>query len=260
VRELIDMWSHTRMVVLTALTASLYAAILIPFKVLPIIPGITEFRPANAVPVVCSFLFGPAGAWGAAIGNVIGDFFGGFGPGDFFGFWGNLLYGFIPYRMWEIATRRPPVPRDVAGWVLWLMVVVSASAACGVVIGWGLNLLGFVPFRVLANVVLLNNTLSTCVIAPLLLAAVYPRAERARLTYRHVLVARQAATGMRAVAGLTLLLFGVGWAWLWGNAISSGSFPLAFLGELPDRGTGALPVGIGLVPPLMIVVIGLCLL
>jgi len=60
------MWSNTRMVVLTAISAALYAAILIPFKVVALIPGITEFRPANAVPVVCSFLFGPAAAWGSA--------------------------------------------------------------------------------------------------------------------------------------------------------------------------------------------------
>ena len=39
------------MVVLTAMCAALYAAILIPFKIVPMIPGITEFRPANAVPV-----------------------------------------------------------------------------------------------------------------------------------------------------------------------------------------------------------------
>ena len=38
------------MVVLTAICAALYAAILIPFKVVPLIPGITEFRPANARP------------------------------------------------------------------------------------------------------------------------------------------------------------------------------------------------------------------
>src|SRR5499426_4214323 len=100
-RDLVDMWRNTRMVVLTAMSASLYAAILIPFKVMPIIPGVTELRPANAVPVVCSFLFGPAGAWGAAIGNLIGDFFGGIGPGDFFGFAGNFLYGFLPYAVWR---------------------------------------------------------------------------------------------------------------------------------------------------------------
>src|SRR5438034_788368 len=52
-RELFAMWSNTRMVVLTAICAALYAAILIPFKVVPLIPGITEFRPANAVTVVC---------------------------------------------------------------------------------------------------------------------------------------------------------------------------------------------------------------
>ena len=84
------MWANTRMVVLAAMSASLYAAILIPFKVIPLIPGITELRPANAVPVVCSFLFGPAAAWGAAIGNMIGDTFGGLGPGDVFGFLGDL--------------------------------------------------------------------------------------------------------------------------------------------------------------------------
>src|SRR5437879_818515 len=94
--ELFRMWGNTRMVVLTAICAALYAAVLIPFKVVPLIPGITEFRPANAVPVVCSFLFGPAAAWGSAFGNLIGDFFGGLGPGDLFGFVSNLFFRPVP--------------------------------------------------------------------------------------------------------------------------------------------------------------------
>ena len=121
------MWRNTRLVVLTAVSASLYAALLIPFKVLPLIPGVTELRPANAVPVVCSLLFGPAGAWGAAIGNLIGEFFGGIGPGDLFGFAGNFLYGFLPYARVARAehatircrTRRAHwlrVPRRRRGW------------------------------------------------------------------------------------------------------------------------------------------------
>ncbi len=80
--ELRAMWRNTRMIVLCAISAALYAAILVPFKVVPLIPGVTELRPANAIPVVCSFLFGPAAAWGSAIGNMIGDFFGGVSPGD----------------------------------------------------------------------------------------------------------------------------------------------------------------------------------
>src|SRR5215467_10249494 len=112
-RDVVDMWSNTRMVVLTAISASMYAAILIPFKVVPVIPGVTEFRPANAVPVLCSFLFGPAGAWGSAIGNVIGDFFGGIGPGDLFGFAGNFLFGLIPYKAWRALSDEDPVPHSL---------------------------------------------------------------------------------------------------------------------------------------------------
>ena len=104
------MWRNTRMIVLCAISAALYAAVLVPFKVVPLIPGVTELRPANAIPVVCSFLFGPAAAWGSAIGNMIGDFFGGVSPGDSFGFIGNLAYGYIPYKVWSvIAARHSPV-------------------------------------------------------------------------------------------------------------------------------------------------------
>jgi energy-coupling factor transport system substrate-specific component len=45
-RELRSMWGNTRMVVLSAISASLYAAVLVPFKVVPLIPGVTEMRPA----------------------------------------------------------------------------------------------------------------------------------------------------------------------------------------------------------------------
>src|SRR5262245_22224491 len=133
--ELFRMWGNTRMVVLTAICAALYAAILIPFKVIPLIPGITEFRPANAVPVLCSFLFGPAAAWGAAFGNLIGDFFGGLGPGDFFGFWANLLYGLVPYLVWEALTDRPPLVESGAGVMAALLgVIVLAATLCATVV------------------------------------------------------------------------------------------------------------------------------
>ena len=76
-KEVFAMWRHTQLVVLVALSAAIYAAVLIPFKGFPIVPGYIELRPANAFPVVFGLLFGPAGAWGSAIGNTIGDFVGG---------------------------------------------------------------------------------------------------------------------------------------------------------------------------------------
>ncbi|KPN30938.1 QueT transporter [Halolamina pelagica] len=81
-RELLTMWRDTRMVMLVAVVAAVYAALLIPFKLFTILPGLTSIRPANVLPVFFGIAFGPAAAWGSAIGNLIGDVFGGtFGPG-----------------------------------------------------------------------------------------------------------------------------------------------------------------------------------
>src|SRR5262252_2964950 len=133
VTDLWTMWRSTRMVVLTAICAALYAAVLIPFKIFPLVPGVTEFRPANAVPVVCSFLFGPAGAWGAAFGNLIGDFFGGLGPGDLFGFVANLAYGFVPYAVWEATFAEPPTARTFGGSAALVATIALASLLCATI-------------------------------------------------------------------------------------------------------------------------------
>ena len=100
-KEVFTMWKHTKMVVLVALSAALYAALLIPFKAIPLIPGITEVRPASALPVVFGILFGPAGAWGSAIGNLIGDLGGTLGLGSLFGFVGNFMFAYVPYKVWQ---------------------------------------------------------------------------------------------------------------------------------------------------------------
>src|SRR5579884_3661547 len=165
--ELRAMWANTRMVVLCVLSAALYAAVLIPFKVLPLIPGVTEVRPGNAIPVVCSFLFGPAAAWGAAIGNMIGDFFGGVGPGDIFGFFANLFFGYIPYKAWNvIAEGQSPVVRSPGAIAKYVGVCLVASVLCADIVGWGDNLLGFRPFAVLGNIIVLNNLASALVLSP----------------------------------------------------------------------------------------------
>jgi energy-coupling factor transport system substrate-specific component len=246
------------MVVLTAISAALYAAILIPFKVVPIIPGITEFRPANAVPVVCSFLFGPAAAWGAAFGNVIGDFFGGLGPGDVFGFVGNLFYGLVPYLLWQSVTDAEPVPRGPLGWAGLLAVIAVAAMLCATVVGWGLNLLGFQPFYLLATLVLVNNLVVAGVLAPFLLALLYPRIRRARLTYRDLLEPRTPVPAWRAVAGIALVVVGTGAAFAAGQLIASGRWTPPW-SVLVSASRGA-EVGLGLVPFLGLVVAGLLLL
>ena len=257
-RELFQMWSNTRMVVLTAMCAALYAAILIPFKMVPVIPGITEFRPANAVPVVCSFLFGPAAAWGAAFGNVIGDFFGGLGPGDIFGFLGNLLYALVPYTLWEALTDRTPVPRGVAVSLALGAVIAVAAMLCATIIGWGLNILGFHTFTVLASVVLVNNLVVALALGPLLLAVLYPRVARAHLLYRDLLGPRPRVPRWQALVGAALVVVGTVGAFTAGQLISTGQWlPPWAPWETPSR---ALEVGVGLLPLLAVVIAGLALL
>ncbi|MFI5398141.1 MAG: QueT transporter family protein [Candidatus Binatia bacterium] len=259
-RDLVDMWGNTRMVVLTAISASLYAAILIPFKVLPIIPGVTEFRPANAVPVVCSFLFGPAGAWGAAIGNVIGDFFGGIGPGDLFGFLGNFLYGLIPYKVWEVITDGDPVPRTPGMWMAFVGTVLLASAVCALSIGWGINLLGFIPFSVLGNIILINNFLVAVVLTPFLLAVIYPRVKRGQLLYRDIMPRPPRFRWSRRL-GLAIVVCATVAGMVLGNLLSSGRLVLPFLAH-PDltSTTHAADVGLGLIPVMALLAVGVLLL
>jgi energy-coupling factor transport system substrate-specific component len=258
-RDAVAMWRNTRLVVLAAVSASLYAALLIPFKVLPLIPGVTELRPANAVPVVCSFLFGPAGAWGAAIGNLIGDFFGGIGPGDFFGFAANFLYGFLPYRVWRmLSPTQDPLPRSLPQWAAFVAVVALAAAACAVVVGWGLNGLGFVPFAVLANIVFFNNFLMAVVLSPLLLLAIYPRVKRAGLRYDDV-AKTPPRRGLSCWVGLAAVVLGTLGGFVVGNLISTGRIEIAALATNPP-GTRAGQVGAGVAPFIALIIVGLLLL
>ena len=262
------------MVVLTAVTASLYAAILIPFKVLPIIPGVTEFRPANAVPVVCSFLFGPAAAWGSAIGNVIGDFFGGIGPGDLFGFVGNFLYGYLPYKAWELLSSEDPVPVWHGRWTAYLLdpvwlkliaVILLAAGACALVVGWGLNLLGFIPFAVLGNIVLINNLAVSLTLGILLLSVIYPRVKRGRLLYRDVMRTRSAPHRVRGLIGLVLVAIAITAGMVIGNLLSTGEMSLSFLHA--GRAIAADPAlarmtnaSIGLAPMIALLALGVALM
>jgi energy-coupling factor transport system substrate-specific component len=265
--ELFQMWGNTRMVVLTAICAALYAALLIPFKVVPLIPGITEFRPANAVPVVCSFLFGPAAAWGSAFGNLIGDFFGGLGPGDLFGFFANLFYGLVPYLVWESLSDAEPVPRRASVFALGipqfadlriLLVISLAATLCATVVGWGLHAIGFHPFRVLGSVVLVNNLVVATVLGPFLLAVLYPRVRKARLLYRDILGPRARPPRWRAWLGVMLVAGGTLGAFAAGQLIDNGSWLPPWVSHRTE--THAFEVGIGLLPFLATAVLGLALL
>lgn len=197
------------MIVLTAICAAVYVAVLIPFKLVPIIPGFTEVRPAAVVPIVCSVLFGPAAAWGSGLGNVLGDFVGGmFGPGSFFGFIGNFLLGYVPYKLFSVLLRYEPGSRSLLNILRYVFVIFVACAACSTMIGWGVDLLGFIPFVALANISFLNNFILNCILGPLILGLLYSRVKQMGLLYSELMVEQRGGATRLAMLGAFLMVIG----------------------------------------------------
>lgn len=186
-KEVFSMWKHTKMVVLVALCAGLYAALLIPFKAIVLIPGITEVRPASALPIVFGLLFGPAGAWGAAIGNLIGDFFGSLGPGSFFGFFGNFLFAYVPYKLWQTFKMGEPKLDGGKKVIMYVITAILGSVACAVFIGWGLEVLNMVPFAALGSIITVNNSIPSIVLGLPLMLLLYPRIKKWDLLWTDIL-------------------------------------------------------------------------
>jgi energy-coupling factor transport system substrate-specific component len=265
-REIFTMWRNTRMIMLTAVVAALFAAVLIPFKALTIIPGITEIRPANVIPVVFGIMFGPAAAWGVAIGNLIGDIFGGtFGPGSAFGFAGNFFFAFISYKLWgnlgPLSSGEEPTMDSVRQVVeLWVIALVGA-AACAAIIAWGLELLGLFPFSVLGTVITINNFLAAAVLGPPLLYLTYPRVKEMGLLYPDVMDRDDLASASPSRATLAALgILVVSMAWLAvGIALSVGIAGVelfAGTGDTFGQGGSTVQIALGAVAFLALLVLG----
>jgi energy-coupling factor transport system substrate-specific component len=228
-REVWRMWRYSTMVVLTVLTAGLFAAILIPFKGIPLIPGVTELRPANVIPLVFGLLFGPAGAWGSAFGNLIGDFFGTLGPGSVFGFWGNFLAAYLPYQMWRGISLAPHGTQ----WLRFILAALLGGVSCALVVGFGLASLNLLPFSIIAIAVFLNNVLVALTLAPFLLRLLAPRVSRWDLYWEELMDPEDCHPGPAPKVGLTLAWVGAGGGYVVGLAAATGLITWTFLPPLP---------------------------
>jgi energy-coupling factor transport system substrate-specific component len=245
-REVWRMWNYSTLVVLTVLTAGTFAAILIPFKGIPLIPGHTELRPANVIPVVFGILFGPAGAWGAAFGNLIGDFFGTLGVGSFFGFWGNFLAAYLTYKLWgdrPLLELGRHLPRFISA-------VVLGAWACALVIGFGVEIFKLLPFSVIAFAVFINNALIALILGPFLLRLLAPRVSRWDLAWTEQMDLEDRLPGPARMLGLILAWLGAGGGYLIGLALGVGLISLPGLPSL----------GVILIPFLVVLLVGCVLM
>lgn len=215
-REIFTMWKDTRMIILVALTAAIYGAFLIVFKGgIPIVPGVTEVRPANVFPPVFGLLFGPAGAWGAAIGNTVGDIFGGtLDQGSILGAIGNFFLAFVPYKMWGATFGLVPKgdmsqrTNTLSKLIAFEIVALTGSAACAIIIAWYADSIGMVPFAFLSITIAINNFAAACVVGPILLSLLYPRVKRWGLLWTDVMNEEDVSPGFAKSMGSLLMIVG----------------------------------------------------
>jgi energy-coupling factor transport system substrate-specific component len=248
-KEVFTMWRHTQMVVLVALSAAIYAAVLIPFKGFPLVPGYIELRPANAFPIVFGLLFGPAGAWGAAIGNLIGDFFGTLSLGSIGGFVGNFFLALLPYKMWSVFFRRDENMEENVDsgkkFGVYILLVLLASAVCAVIIAWLIDLLGFFPFVAFFALIFFNNAVMGGVLGPILLLALYPRVKRWGLLWTEIMEPEEVSSSRLQRTGAILV---------WVGAI--GAVVVGLILGLAPQAPGGLGIGLGLIPFLILILAG----
>ncbi len=188
--DLIEMWKKPKMIAYMLLTAVLYPALLYPFQQYSFFSASADYlRVGVGIPAAFSFLFGPAAAWGTAFGNLIFDATTGSGLNvmSIFGFIGNFLIGYIPYKLWSALTTEKPDLRSPKKVALFVGLSALACTLCGLVIAWGLLYLYSLPFIMMTFTIAATDALWAIVLGSIILAASYGFVSRRRLLYTDVL-------------------------------------------------------------------------
>lgn len=189
--DFLEIWKQPKMITYVVLTALLYAALVLPFMQFKIFGGHGDFgRIGVGVVTAFSFLFGPAAAWGAAIGSTIRDAAtSGLDLVTIFGFLANFLLGYIPYKLWTAITTAKPDLRSLNKIALFIGVNLVASSVCGVIIGCALYWLNTppVPFMPTSLIIAVSDAVWAILLGSILLAVSYNQALSHKLLYQNVM-------------------------------------------------------------------------
>lgn len=151
------------------LCGAAFFAVTMPFRALLSVSGITEVRPASALPPVMGILFGPWGAFGAAAANLAADVLSGNPPAlCLIGFAAQFLYGYLPYKLWyaapfsrnsETAPPRLDTVKNV-GKYIWIVLLDSAFTAA--LLGFLTDLYGLSAFLSMTTLMIFSNNFVFC--------------------------------------------------------------------------------------------------
>lgn len=127
------------------------------FKVMVLVEGFTEVRPENAIPVIGGLLFGPVGALGCGLANVVADFFGTLNATSILGLIGNATSAYIPYRLWHALRSDDPSVSTWRGMAFYVWISFISAVTCASILGFGLELFFGMWIDTIYRFVFLNN-------------------------------------------------------------------------------------------------------
>lgn len=138
----IRMFKYASMIKSLAFCAATFACLSVVFKnSFVIVPEVTEVRPCNIVACCYGIWFGPAGAWGCALGNLVGDLGGSLTVLSIGGFLANFFSAYFPFKIWEAMgahygehrLERPSM--QSTKWALrYLLAGLASVVACALIL------------------------------------------------------------------------------------------------------------------------------
>ena len=127
------------------------------FKVMTLVEGLTEIRPANAIPIIAGLLCGPMGALGCAAGNLVADVFGSLGWQSILGVIGNFLAAFLPWRLWYLYRAEQPNVHSYKNLALYAWLSLISALTVAWFLSFGLELFFGLWIESIYRYVLYNN-------------------------------------------------------------------------------------------------------
>ncbi|MDD3654386.1 MAG: hypothetical protein PHO01_09410 [Desulfotomaculaceae bacterium] len=237
-KEILSPFKQKQTLMQMGLCALVFIGMAVPFKVMVLVEGFTEVRPVNAVPVVVGLLFGPAGAWGCAAGNLIADCFGTFSEASILGFFGNFIAAYLPFELWHIwKMEEKPNVKSFQNIGLFILLSAISALAVAIFIACGLDV--FLQFWLLKifYIILFNNLgFSLFLALPVFIVLtsddqkIEPYMPRVNAKYRKERKALLWLLVASQIAILVMLIMGFSMSEFWPMGIAGSFFLLSLLG------------------------------
>ncbi|MEG2323919.1 MAG: SpoIIE family protein phosphatase [Anaerovoracaceae bacterium] len=130
------------------LIGALYFVLTLPLAGLTFDDGYSQIRFTSLMPMAAGMLFGFPGALSCALGNLVGDIYSGLDIYCIFGFLGNFLMGWLPYKLWHTLfffdNHTPKYLETSNSIVKFVSIsVITSCASVGTIAAGGQLLQGF---------------------------------------------------------------------------------------------------------------------